>query len=408
MKFPFYIARRYLFTKKSHHAINVISGISVCGVMISTAALVCVLSVFNGFQGLVAGLFTAFDPELKVVPVKGKFVAADEPELEALKKCTCLDAFSEVVEDVALVVANNQQVMVRVKGVDDNFTKLVDIKSILYGNGTFKLHSEGNEYGVFGLGVLDMLGLRTDFVVPVDVYAPRKGAKINLANPNEDFNNEALLSPKVGFMVKQDYDSQYVITSIAFARRLFERQGYVSALELKVAGGVDVADAKKEVEAVLGDKYRVLDRYEQQSDTYRIMEIEKLVSYIFLTFILAVACFNIIGSLSMLIIDKKKDVQTLRSLGATDRQVSDIFMMEGCLIAAIGAAGGTVLGLLACILQQEFGLISFGTSEGSYIIDAYPVEVELADIVLVFFTVIVVGVLSVWYPARYLSRKFTK
>lgn len=408
MKFPFYIARRYLFTKKSHHAINVISGISVCGVMISTAALVCVLSVFNGFQGLVAGLFTAFDPELKVVPVKGKFVAADEPELEALKKCTCLDAFSEVVEDVALVVANNQQVMVRVKGVDDNFTKLVDIKSILYGNGTFKLHSEGNEYGVFGLGVLDMLGLRTDFVVPVDVYAPRKGSKINLTNPNEDFNNEALLSPKVGFMVKQDYDSQYVITSIAFARRLFERQGYVSALELKVAGGVDVADAKKEVEAVLGDKYRVLDRYEQQSDTYRIMEIEKLVSYIFLTFILAVACFNIIGSLSMLIIDKKKDVQTLRSLGATDRQVSDIFMMEGCLIAAIGAAGGTVLGLLACILQQEFGLISFGTSEGSYIIDAYPVEVELADIVLVFFTVIVVGVLSVWYPARYLSRKFTK
>lgn len=408
MKFPFYIARRYLFTKKSHHAINVISGISVCGVMISTAALVCVLSVFNGFQGLVAGLFTAFDPELKVVPVKGKFVAADEPELEALKKCTCLDAFSEVVEDVALVVANNQQVMVRVKGVDDNFTRLVDIKSILYGNGTFKLHSEGNEYGVFGLGVLDMLGLRTDFVVPVDVYAPRKGAKINLTNPNEDFNNEALLSPKVGFMVKQDYDSQYVITSIAFARRLFERQGYVSALELKVADGVDVADAKKEVEAVLGDKYRVLDRYEQQSDTYRIMEIEKLVSYIFLTFILAVACFNIIGSLSMLIIDKKKDVQTLRSLGATDRQVSDIFMMEGCLIAAIGAAGGTVLGLLACILQQEFGLISFGTSEGSYIIDAYPVEVELADIVLVFFTVIVVGVLSVWYPARYLSRKFTK
>lgn len=408
MKFPFYIARRYLFTKKSHHAINVISGISVCGVMISTAALVCVLSVFNGFQGLVAGLFTAFDPELKVVPVKGKFVAADEPELEALKKCTCLDAFSEVVEDVALVVANNQQVMVRVKGVDDNFTKLVDIKSILYGNGTFKLHSEGNEYGVFGLGVLDMLGLRTDFVVPVDVYAPRKGAKINLTNPNEDFNNEALLSPKVGFMVKQDYDSQYVITSIAFARRLFERQGYVSALEMKVADGVDVADAKKEVEAVLGDKYRVLDRYEQQSDTYRIMEIEKLVSYIFLTFILAVACFNIIGSLSMLIIDKKKDVQMLRSLGATDRQVSDIFMMEGCLIAAIGAAGGTVLGLLACILQQEFGLISFGTSEGSYIIDAYPVEVELADIVLVFFTVIVVGVLSVWYPARYLSRKFTK
>ncbi|MBQ8736580.1 MAG: ABC transporter permease [Bacteroidaceae bacterium] len=408
MRFPFYIARRYLFTKKSHNVINVISGISVCGVIVSTAALVCVLSVFNGFQGLVAGLFTAFDPELKVVPAEGKFVAADEPELEKLKECAFLDAYSEIVEDAALVVANNQQVMVRVKGVDDNFTDVVDIEETLYGNGSFRLHHEDRECGVFGLGVLNMLGLTTDFVIPVDVYAPRKGERINLNDPRDNFNNEALCSSSLGFMVKQDYDSQFVITSIAFARRLFERQGYVSALELKVADGFEVEDAKREAEALLGSKYKVLDRYEQQSDTYRIMEIEKLVSYIFLTFILAVACFNIIGSLSMLIIDKKKDVATLRSLGATDGQISDIFMMEGCLIAAIGAVGGTLLGLTACLLQQEFGLVSFGTSEGSYIIDAYPVEVELADIVMIFFTVIVVGALSVWYPARFLSRKFTK
>jgi lipoprotein-releasing system permease protein len=295
--------------------------------------------------------------------------------------------------------------MVRVKGVDDNFTKLVDIKSILYGNGTFKLHSEGNEYGVFGLGVLDMLGLRTDFVVPVDVYAPRKGAKINLTNPNEDFNNEALLSPKVGFMVKQDYDSQYVITSIAFARRLFERQGYVSALELKVADGVDVADAKKEVEAVLGDKYRVLDRYEQQSDTYRIMEIEKLVSYIFLTFILAVACFNIIGSLSMLIIEKRDNMNTLRSFGADNKMISNIFVFEGLMVSLMGAVAGIIFGLLFCIAQEKFGFITTGGS-GEFIMSSYPVKVVWSDVAAVFVTVLVTGFAAVWLPVRLLTRKF--
>lgn len=408
MNFPFYIARRYLLSKKSHHAINVISAISVCGVTVATAALVCILSVFNGFQDMIAELFTAFDPQLKVLPAEGKFMASDEPELENLKKCDFISVYTETLEDNALLVMNNRQVMATIKGVSDNFDEQADIGKILYGGGVFQLHVDVIDYGVLGINLLMQLGVGTDFTSPIQVYAPRKGKNINLNDPRESFNEEELYSPKVGFMVKQSkYDSNYAITSLAFARRLFERQGYVSAVELKLAEGIDVEDAKKEIRNLLGKKYKVLDRYEQQEDTFKIMKIEKLISYIFLTFILLVACFNIIGSLSMLVVDKKKDVQTLRNLGADDGQIANIFLIEGRMIAVIGAVAGIVIGLALCLVQQNFGIIKFGSSAGNYIIDAYPVSVHIADIIVVFITVLVVGFLSVWYPIRYLSRKFT-
>lgn len=408
MNFPFYIARRYLLSKKSHHAINVISAISVCGVTVATAALVCILSVFNGFQDMIAELFTAFDPQLKVLPTEGKFMASDEPELENLKKCDFISVYTETLEDNALLVMNNRQVMATIKGVSDNFDEQADIDKILYGGGVFQLHVDVIDYGVLGINLLMQLGVGTDFTSPIQVYAPRKGKNINLNDPRESFNEEELYSPKVGFMVKQSkYDSNYAITSLAFARRLFERQGYVSAVELKLAEGIDVEDAKKGIRNLLGKKYKVLDRYEQQEDTFKIMKIEKLISYIFLTFILLVACFNIIGSLSMLVVDKKKDVQTLRNLGADDGQIANIFLIEGRMIAVIGAVAGIVIGLALCLVQQNFGIIKFGSSAGNYIIDAYPVSVHIADIIVVFITVLVVGFLSVWYPIRYLSRKFT-
>lgn len=408
MNFPFYIARRYLLSKKSHHAINVISAISVCGVTVATAALVCILSVFNGFQDMIAELFTAFDPQLKVLPTEGKFMASDEPELENLKKCDFISVYTETLEDNALLVMNNRQVMATIKGVSDNFDEQADIGKILYGGGVFQLHVDVIDYGVLGINLLMQLGVGTDFTSPIQVYAPKKGKNINLNDPRESFNEEELYSPKVGFMVKQSkYDSNYAITSLAFARRLFERQGYVSAVELKLAGGIDTEEAKKNIRNLLGKKYKVLDRYEQQEDTFKIMKIEKLISYIFLTFILLVACFNIIGSLSMLVVDKKKDVQTLRNLGADDGQIANIFLIEGRMIAVIGAVAGIVIGLALCLVQQNFGIIKFGSSAGNYIIDAYPVSVHIADIIVVFITVLVVGFLSVWYPIRYLSRKFT-
>lgn len=409
MNFPFYIASRYLLSKKSHNAINIISGVSVCGVAIATAALVCILSVFNGFQDMVAGLFTAFDPELKVVPAEGKFMLADAAELKELRKNTDIAVYTETLEDDALLMINNRQAMATIKGVEENFEQLTDIDDILFGEGVFELQADVLDYGILGGNLLMKLGLPADFSSPIQVYAPRKGERMDLTDPTASLNQEELFSPKVGFMVKQKkYDASYVITNIAFARRLFDRKGYVSAVELKLADGVSLSATKSQFKKALGDKYVVLDRYEQQEDTFKIMQIEKLISYIFLTFILAIACFNVIGSLSMLIIDKKKDVVMLRNLGANEQQIRGIFMMEGRLICLLGAVIGIVIGLALCFLQQEFGLIRFGNSEGSYIIDAYPVSVHAADVLLVLLTVVAIGFLSVWYPVHYLSKKYTR
>lgn len=409
MSFPIYIASRYLLSKKSHHAINIISGVSVCGVAIATAALVCILSVFNGFQDMVADLFTAFDPELKVVPAKGKFVPADADGLDKLKACKDVKVYSETLEDHALLMINNRQTMVTIKGVQDNFQQLADIDDLLIGGGTFDLGVDVLDYGILGANLLLQLGLPTDFSTPIQVYAPRKGERISMTDPTESLNHDELYSPGVGFMVKQKkYDSNYVITNIAFARRLFEKQGYVSAIELRLNDGTDISAVKKKIQDMLGENFKVLDRYEQQADTFKIMQVEKLISYIFLTFILMIACFNIIGSLSMLIIDKRQDAVTLRSLGANDKQISDIFMMEGRMICLAGAVLGIVIGLTLCLLQQQCGLVRFGSSAGSYIIDAYPVSVHVLDVVIVFATVVVVGFLSVWYPVRRLSKKYVK
>ncbi|MDO4993379.1 MAG: ABC transporter permease [Bacteroidales bacterium] len=408
MNFPFYIARRYLVSKKSHHAINIISGVSVFGIAIATAALVCILSVFNGFQDMVAGLFTAFDPQLKILPTEGKYMAADEPELMQIRGDERIAVWSEVVEDNALFTLANRQVMGVVKGVDDEFEKLIDVDRIRFGEGVFELHADVIDYGVAGIGLLSSLGTSVDFP-PIQVYAPRKGERIDLNNPTASFNHEEFYSPQLGFNVKQGkYDAQYVITNIALARRLFERQGEVTQIELQLKDGADTDKVKADLTDVLGTQYKVLDRYEQQEDTFRIMKVEKLISYIFLTFILLIACFNIIGSLSMLIIDKREDAVTLRNLGASDGQIAGIFMLEGRMIALVGAVVGIVIGLTLCLIQQEFGVIKFGKSAGSYIIDVYPVSVHAWDLVVVFLTVVVVGFASVWYPVRRLSRKYTK
>ena len=357
---------------------------------------------------MVARLFTAFDPQLKVVPVEGKYMAADEPELEELKKNPKIAIYSETLEDNALLTVNNRQMMATIKGVDDNFLRLIDEDAIRYGDGVFQLRADVIDYGVLGVNLLAALGLSTDFP-PIQVYAPRKGERIDLNNPAGSFNHEELYSPRVAFAVRQGkYDNSYAVTNIGFARRLFERQGYVTGVELALQEGTNIEKAKKEFQKQLGEHYKVLDRYEQQEDSFRIMKVEKLISYIFLTFILLIACFNIIGSLSMLIIDKRQDSITLRNLGASDRQIADIFMLEGRLISVVGAVVGILLGLALCLIQQHFGLIKFGRSAGNYIIDVYPVSVHATDILLIFVTVIVVGFVSVWYPVKYFSRKYTK
>ena len=409
MNFPFYIARRYLFSKKSTHAINVISSISVVGVAVATMALVVTLSVFNGFHDLVASFFTQMDPQLKVTPVKGKTALADDPILTRIRQLPEVEVATECLEEQALAVYGNRQQMVKVKGVEDNFNQLTHIQEILEGDGSFELHAADMHYGIPGLGVAYQLGLGYTYDHPLKIYAPRREGQLNMTNPTEGFVEDELYSPGVVFCMKQGkYDKNYILTSLAFTRHLFDLEGRLSSLELRLKPGSDFEQVKHQMKEIAGDQFYVQDRYEQQNDTFRIMKVEKLIAYVFLTFILVIACFNIIGSLSMLIIDKKEDVVTLRNLGATERQIIHVFLFEGRLISAIGAVIGVLVGLLLCWLQQQYGIVGLGSSEGSFVVDAYPVSVHPWDIVLVFFTVLAVGFLSVWYPVRYFSRRLLK
>lgn len=408
MNFPFYIARRYLFSKKSHNAINVISAISVCGVALATLALICTLSVFNGFQDLVTSFFTAFDPELKITPVHGKVFDGQDSRVLALKRMPEVAVYSESLEDNAMVQYQGRQAMAVIKGVEDNFDRLTPIDNILFGRGELMLHDEVADYAIPGIQLLSALGSGIRFLDPLEIYAPKRGAKVNVANPSSAFVSGRLFSSGLVFAVNQEkYDASYILTSLAFARRLFQYDTEVSSINLRLKPDVDIEQIKRKLQNQLGKDFRVQDRYEQQADTYRIMRVEKFISYLFLTFILVIACFNVIGSLSMLIIDKREDVVTLRNLGANDAQIVRVFLFEGRMISFIGAFIGVALGLLLCWLQQTFGLIRLGSS-GSFVVDAYPVSVEIMDVVIVFVTVLLVGFLSVWYPVRYLSKRLLK
>ncbi len=406
MNFPLFIARRYLFSKKSTHIINVISGVSMVGVAVATMALVVTLSVFNGFRDLVADLFTSFDPQLKVETIKGKSTASNDSTLAAIKALPEIAMATETVEDMAMVTYKDRQAMVRIKGVEENFAEQTDIKNILYGEGIFELQVADIHYGILGMQLAEELGTGYRFEEPLRVYAPKREGQLNMANPMEGIVEGELFSPGVLFYVQQiKYDKHYIITDIDYARQLFGLEGRISSLELKVKKGYDIEDVKDKIKTIAGDRYSVKDRYEQQEDTFKIMKIEKLIAYIFLTFILVVACFNIIGSLSMLVIDKKDDVQTLRSLGANDKQIARIFLFEGRIISAIGAIAGIILGLMLCWLQQTFGLVGLGKSSGMFIVDAYPVSVHAIDIIIIFFTVVIVGFLAVWYPVRHFAKR---
>ena len=405
MNFPFFIARRYVFSKKSTNAINVISAISVVGVAVGTMALVIVLSVFNGFHDLVASFFTNFDPQIELVPKQGKTAPADDPLLDQIRKMPEVSVHTDVLEDQGLAVYGDRQQMVTVMGVDDNFTQLTNIGDILYGDGEFTLQAANLFYAIPGIRLAQDMGLGARFDGYLKLYAPvRRGQITDLEDPSEGFVVDSLISPGVVFAVNQaKYDRDHIICSIGFARRLFDQDGMLSSLQIRLKPGSDLAAVKKQMREIVGSKYRVLDRFEQQSDTFNIMQIEKVLAYVFLTFILMVACFNIISSLSMLIIDKKADAATLRNLGATDRQIRSIFLLEGRIISAIGAVVGILLGLLLCWLQQEFGLVHMGDSAGSFVVNAYPVSVHYDDVAIVFVTVLLIGWGAAWIPTRKLK-----
>lgn len=407
--FPLYIARRYLFSRKSHHTINIISAISVVGVVLATTALVITLSVFNGFSDLVASFFTAFDPQLKVSLVEGKTVSSKDSALSRLRSNPDIATYTEVLEDQALIVGTNRQYVVTIKGVDDSFAEQADLSSLLYGDGEFILHADVLEYGVMGIRLASSLGLGTHYEGGLPIYAPRRGERVNMANPMQSFNKDELYSPGIVFAVNQTkYDANYILTSIQFARNLFDQPGQVSGIELDLREGVSIRRAQANIQAQLGPRFKVENRYEQQADVFRIMQVEKFIAYLFLTFILLVASFNIIGSLSMLMIDKKADVETLRALGASNPQIGNIFLIEGWLISGLGAVLGIIIGLLLCWGQQTFGWVKMGQSAGSFLIEAYPVSIHIADIFVIFATVLAVSIVAVWWPVRRMSRNLLK
>jgi lipoprotein-releasing system permease protein len=402
LSFSFRIARRYLFSKKSHNAINIISGISAGGVAIGTMALVCVLSVFNGFESLISNMFSAFDPDLKITLTHGKTFDVKSNSFSELRKMKSVAVFTEVIEENALLRFKDKQMPVTIKGVSDGFERSTSIDSIMY-DGKFILYDGAFQRAVAGVGVASTLGLGAHFIDPLYIYAPKRTSKINLLRPENSFNQIGTFVSGI-FSVKQaPYDDHYLLVSIDLARNLFEYQKTtVSAVELKLAKTADPKEVQKQIKTLLGNDFQVKNRYEQQESFFKIMKIEKWITYLILCFILLIASFNIIGSLSMLIIDKKADILTLRNLGADNQLIKRIFLFEGWMISGVGALAGIGLGAMLCLLQQYFGILRLGAG---YVVDAYPVVTKVFDMLIVFGTVVIMGFLAAIYPVRYIRTK---
>lgn len=405
MNLPFYIARRYLFSKKSHNAINIISMICVCGVVVATIALVCALSVYNGFNDLVAGMFSSFDPELKITPRTGKVFDPTTSDMQKIRELPDIAFFSETLQDNALIRYHDRQDVAVVKGVDDAYQHLTMMDSALI-DGNFTLQDEVADYALLGVGLSSKLGARPGFASPLELYVPKRNEKVNLSNPSSSFSMEYAYTGGVFMINQQVYDEGYMIVPLSLARELFHYDKEVSAIELKLTEKADLSSVKKQIKSILGDEFIIRDRFEQQEASFKMMQIEKWMTFLILCFILAIALFNVVGSLSMLMIEKQDDVRTLRNMGASDSLIRRIFLFEGWMISGFGALIGIVIGLVLCLLQQSFGLIKLGQTAGAFIIDAYPVRVIFTDILIAFVTVAAIGFMAAWYPVHYLGKKW--
>lgn len=407
MNLSFFIARRYLFSKKSHNAINVISAISVCGIAVATMAMVTVLSVFNGFGGIVEGLFSSFDPHLKITVREGKVFSYETPAFEEALRLPGIQIISESLEENALFRYGQQQVPVRMKGVSEEFRLMTDMDRLMI-DGTFRLQEDVVNYTTLGAGLAATLGARPGFIEPVEVYAPRRNVRVNLANPSTAFTTAYLQVGGVFSLNQPEVDEQMAIIPIALVRELLSYDhNEVTSLDINLAPDASVKKIKNEIQRLLGDEFLVEDRYEQQRESYRMLQIEKWVTFLILAFILLIAVFNVVGSLSMLIVEKKADIRSLQHMGASNRLVARIFFYEGWLITFIGILSGMVMGLLLCLLQQHFGLLRLSDVPGAYIIDAYPVIVKFSDLLVVFGVVSLIGLLTVLYPVNNLKKQLT-
>ena len=402
MKLSLYIAKRYLFAKKSRNAINIISAVSVAGVAVGTMALIIILSVFNGLEMMVTSIFNTFDPDLKVAAAEGKSFIPDPANLNLLLKVDGVSCYSLTIEENALLKYGDRQFIATIKGVDDNYSKVTDIDSSMW-EGEFSLTSEnGRSWAVPGIGIAQYLGIRINFITPLFIYVPRITAGSTI-DPEEAFNRNYIF-PSGIFQIEQSYDSKYVYLPIGFTRDLIQNETGASSVEIRFTDGADAKNVQKNVEKIFGKSFIVQNRFEQQEIFYKVMRSERLAIFFILTLIIIIASFNIIGSLTMLIIEKERDIEILKSLGADNNLIRKIFIFEGWLISIIGAIAGLIPGFFICWLQQTYGLVKLNSD--SLIMDAYPVLMKLKDFIIVPATVLLIGYWAAWYPVRFLTKKY--
>jgi len=403
----FHIATRYLFSKKSHNAINIISIISVCGITVATLAMVCALSIFNGFTGLVADSFSLIDPDLQITPASGKVFDPTDSLIRQIKEFPEISAVSESIEENALGSYGERQEPLFIKGVSNSFSKTADIDKLMM-DGRFSLREGDVDFCVAGVGVAMKLGLRADNITPLEIFSPKRDVKVNLANPSTAFTRVYTYPAGVFSLRQAKYDDQMVIISLDLARELFRYETEVTTLDIKLVDPKAVDNVKKKIQSALGDDYIVKNRFEQQADSFRMVSIEKWVTFLILSFILVIAVFNIVGSLSMLILDKHEDIMILRNMGANNKLITNIFLIEGWLISITGAMVGLILGISLCLIQIHFEVLKLGQTPGAFIIDAYPVKILMSDIFFIFITVCSIGFLVVLYPVNNLRKKLGK
>ena len=402
MKLSLYIAKRYLFAKKSRNAINVISAVSVAGVAVGTMALIIILSVFNGLEMMVTSIFNTFDPDLKVTSAEGKSFIPDPEDLTLLSKVDGVSCYSVTIEENALLKYGERQVIATIKGVDDNYSKVTEIDSSMW-DGEFSLISEnGRSWAVPGIGVANYLGININFITPLFIYVPRITAGSTI-NPEEAFNRDFIFASGI-FQIEQSYDSKYVYLPIGFTRDLIQNKSGASSVEIRFTDNADAGNVQKNVEKIFGKSFIVQNRFEQQEIFYKVMRSERLAIFFILTLIIIIASFNIIGSLTMLIIEKERDIEILKSLGADNNLIRKIFIFEGWLISILGAVAGLIPGFFICWLQQTFGLVKLQSD--SLLMDAYPIMMKLKDFIIVPATVLLIGYWAAWYPVRFLTKKY--
>lgn len=406
MNLPFYIAKRYLFAKKSHNAINIISLISMGGVAVGTMALIVVLSVFNGFDNLVQSLFNSFNPDLLITLKEGKTFVPDRDLLFKLKQTEGVADYGEVLEDKALLKYNDRQTIATVKGVDRNYRNISGVDSMIR-QGEFSLQKGKDYYTVVGEGIAYFLNINLDVRIgyrpSLTVYVPKRIRSISF-NPERAVNRR-YITPVGIFSIEQEFDSKYIFVPLEFSRDLFGYSGEVSSVEVKLTDYSDYDQVQAQVQELFGDQFNVKNRFQQNQIFYQTMETEKWMIFLILIFILGVASFNVIGSLTMLILEKKSDIGILTSMGADMSVIKRIFLTEGWLITVIGAVIGLIAGLALCWAQIKYEIVGLPNS-GSFVIDSYPVDIQWNDVMVILIAVLLIGYFAAWYPIRYVTRRF--